>query len=59
MIYNTHELIRAVKPKVYFECKGENKTNFPDVKEKNVRYNFNGQKSWQVRKIFAISISFQ
>ncbi|KAB2622243.1 hypothetical protein D8674_024425 [Pyrus ussuriensis x Pyrus communis] len=47
VIYNTHELIKAVKPKVYFQCIGGNKTNFPDVKEKNVRYNFNGEESWQ------------
>ncbi|CAN6576442.1 unnamed protein product [Malus baccata var. baccata] len=47
VIYNTHELIKAVKPRVYFECRGENKTEFPDVKEKNVTYKFNGEESWQ------------
>lgn len=47
VIYNTHELIKAVKPRVYFGCKGENKTEFPDVKEKNVTYKFNGEESWQ------------
>lgn len=49
VIYDTHEFIKGVKPIVYFTCQGENKTVFPDVKEKNVSYEFKGEESWQVR----------
>ncbi|KAF8006352.1 hypothetical protein BT93_K0598 [Corymbia citriodora subsp. variegata] len=45
-IYRTHEWFKA-KPTVYFQCKGENKTVLPDVKEVNVSYTFKGQESWQ------------
>ncbi|XP_034220384.1 uncharacterized protein LOC117631377 [Prunus dulcis] len=47
VIYDTHEFIKGVKPIVYFTCQGENKTVFPDVKEKNVSYEFKGEESWQ------------
>ncbi|PON72803.1 hypothetical protein PanWU01x14_062720 [Parasponia andersonii] len=46
-IYNTHELLKAVKPDVYFACKGENRTDLPDVKKANESYKFRGQESWQ------------
>ncbi|CAN8254636.1 unnamed protein product [Cochlearia groenlandica] len=45
-IYTTHELFSS-KPTVYFQCKGENKTVFPDVKRTNVSYSFRGEESWQ------------
>ncbi|KAK9724041.1 hypothetical protein RND81_05G043900 [Saponaria officinalis] len=41
----THEWIGT--PTVYFQCKGENKTELPDVKKKNVVYTFQGEESWQ------------
>ncbi|KAH0995562.1 hypothetical protein GBA52_019426 [Prunus armeniaca] len=47
VIYDTHEFIKGVKPIVYFTCQGENKTVFPDVKAKNVSYEFKGEESWQ------------
>lgn len=46
-IYNTHEILKAVKPEVYFRCKGENKTDLPDVKNANELYKFKGEESWQ------------
>ncbi|KAJ0245666.1 Uncharacterized protein HA466_0181050 [Hirschfeldia incana] len=46
LIFKTHEWF-STKPIVYFRCKGENKTMFPDVKSTNVSYSFNGQESWQ------------
>ncbi|KAL1367933.1 hypothetical protein HN51_022042 [Arachis hypogaea] len=45
-IFKTHEWLK-VTPTVYFLCKGENKTVFPDVKKAHVFYDFNGQESWQ------------
>lgn len=45
-ILKTHEWL-PVEPKVYFSCKGENKTFLPDVKKKNVTYTFRGRESWQ------------
>ncbi|XP_009765004.1 uncharacterized protein LOC107817164 [Nicotiana tabacum] len=45
-IYNTHELLGST-PEVYFECKGENRTNLPDVKKKHELYTFKGEESWQ------------
>lgn len=45
-IYTTHEWI-ASTPKVYFQCRGENKTFLPDVKKKNVVYTFRGEESFQ------------
>ncbi|OWM64590.1 hypothetical protein CDL15_Pgr020557 [Punica granatum] len=45
-IFKTHEWFKA-KPTVYFQCKGENKTVLPDVKEAHVIYEFKGQESWQ------------
>lgn len=47
-IYKTHEILKAVKPEVYFRCKGENKTDLPDVKNANELYKFKGEESWQV-----------
>lgn len=47
-IYNTHQWLPNTKPVVYFQCKGENKTVLPDVKEDHVFYNFKGEESWQV-----------
>ncbi|KAL9228031.1 hypothetical protein vseg_003649 [Gypsophila vaccaria] len=41
----THELIGT--PTVYFQCKGENKTELPDVKKTTVIYTFQGEESWQ------------
>ncbi|KAF5471739.1 hypothetical protein F2P56_008511 [Juglans regia] len=46
-IYNTHQWLPNTKPVVYFQCKGENKTVLPDVKEDHVFYNFKGEESWQ------------
>ncbi|XP_062117089.1 uncharacterized protein LOC133830970 [Humulus lupulus] len=46
-IYTTHELLKSVKPEVYFQCKGENRTDFPDVKKANELYKFRGEESWQ------------
>lgn len=45
-IFETHEWFK--KPTVYFQCKEENHTVLPDVKEANVTYKFKGQESWQV-----------
>lgn len=45
-IFKTHEWL--AKPTVYFQCKGENKSVLPDVKEKHVAYTFKGEESWQV-----------
>ncbi|XP_042512122.1 uncharacterized protein LOC122087164 isoform X2 [Macadamia integrifolia] len=45
-IFKTHELFNA-KPTVYFNCEGENRTIFPDVKETHVVYTFKGEESWQ------------
>lgn len=45
-ILKTHEWL-PVEPKVYFSCKGENKSFLPDVKKKNVTYTFRGRESWQ------------
>ncbi|XP_009597346.1 uncharacterized protein LOC107816641 [Nicotiana tabacum] len=45
-IYNTHELL-GLTPEVYFQCKGENRTNLPDVKKKHELYSFKGEESWQ------------
>ncbi|KAK4798659.1 hypothetical protein SAY86_030985 [Trapa natans] len=45
-IFKTHEWFN-LKPTVYFQCKGENKTVLPDVKEPQVIYTFKGQESWQ------------
>lgn len=45
-IFTTHEWFKS-KPTVYFQCKGENKTVLPDVKEPDVLYNFRGEESWQ------------
>ncbi|MED6174269.1 hypothetical protein PIB30_067513 [Stylosanthes scabra] len=45
-IFKTHEWLK-VTPTVYFLCKGENKTVFPDVKKSHAFYDFNGQESWQ------------
>ncbi|XAR69008.1 hypothetical protein NMG60_11000440 [Bertholletia excelsa] len=50
-IFKTHEWIR--KPTVYFQCKGENKTVLPDVKETYVSYNFKGEESWQPLTAFS------
>ncbi|KAE9447858.1 hypothetical protein RHGRI_015135 [Rhododendron griersonianum] len=44
-IFKTHEWL--AKPTVYFQCKGENKTVLPDVKEKHFAYTFKGEESWQ------------
>ncbi|XP_038697640.1 uncharacterized protein LOC119995260 isoform X2 [Tripterygium wilfordii] len=46
VIFKTHEWLNA-KPKVYFQCKGENKTELPDVKKVHVLYSFKGEESWQ------------
>ncbi|KAI8560407.1 hypothetical protein RHMOL_Rhmol04G0253000 [Rhododendron molle] len=46
-IFNSHEWI-PTKPTVYFQCKGENKTYLPDVKDTHVSYTFKGEESWQV-----------
>ncbi|KAH7843166.1 hypothetical protein Vadar_013492 [Vaccinium darrowii] len=45
-IYNTHEWLPS-KPTVYFQCKGENKTYLPDVKNTHISYTFKGEESWQ------------
>ncbi|XP_014496383.1 uncharacterized protein LOC106758014 [Vigna radiata var. radiata] len=45
-IFTTHEWLKAT-PAVYFRCKGDNKTNLPDVKKTNVSYTFKGEESWQ------------
>ncbi|KAK4419139.1 hypothetical protein Salat_2326700 [Sesamum alatum] len=45
-IFRTHEWLPS-KPTVFFQCKGENKTVLPDVKEKHVFYTFKGEESWQ------------
>ncbi|XAR50969.1 hypothetical protein NMG60_11005447 [Bertholletia excelsa] len=45
-IFRTHELLVS-KPTIYFQCKGENKTVLPDVKEANVSYTFKAEESWQ------------
>ncbi|KAL6496243.1 hypothetical protein OROGR_029501 [Orobanche gracilis] len=45
-IFKTHEWLPS-KPIVYFNCKGEDRIILPDVKEKNVLYNFKGEESWQ------------
>ncbi|KAL0347249.1 UNVERIFIED_CONTAM: hypothetical protein Scaly_1740900 [Sesamum calycinum] len=45
-IFRTHEWLLS-KPTVYFQCKGENMTVLPDVKEKHVFYSFKGEESWQ------------
>lgn len=45
-IFRTHEWI-PLKPTVYFQCKGENRTDLPDVKDKHVLYTFKGEESWQ------------
>ncbi|PIN03874.1 hypothetical protein CDL12_23592 [Handroanthus impetiginosus] len=45
-IFRTHEWLPS-KPRVYFQCKGENATVLPDVKEKHVFYAFKGEESWQ------------
>ncbi|KAG9138930.1 hypothetical protein Leryth_007543 [Lithospermum erythrorhizon] len=45
-IFKTHEWFSST-PKVYFQCKGENKTFLPDVKRKHVTYMFRGEESWQ------------
>ena len=47
-IYKTHEILKAVKPEVYFQCKGESRTDLPDVKKSNQLYTFKGEESWQV-----------
>ncbi|EOY07658.1 PREDICTED: uncharacterized protein LOC18597854 isoform X2 [Theobroma cacao] len=44
-IFKTHELIG--KPTVYFLCKGENRTELPDVTKTGVVYSFKGEESWQ------------
>ncbi|KAF8117314.1 hypothetical protein N665_0011s0038 [Sinapis alba] len=46
LIFKTHEWF-STEPIVYFQCKGENKTVFLDVKTTNVSYSFKGQESWQ------------
>jgi len=48
-IYQNHEWIGS-KPKVYFQCSGENKIVLPDVKKTNSVYKFKGEESFQVRK---------
>ncbi|KAL9331920.1 hypothetical protein ACSQ67_001530 [Phaseolus vulgaris] len=45
-IYTTHEWLKAT-PSLYFQCKGDNKTELLDVKETNVSYTFKGEESWQ------------
>ncbi|XP_058209295.1 uncharacterized protein LOC131322129 isoform X2 [Rhododendron vialii] len=45
-IFNSHEWI-PTKPTFYFQCKGENETYLPDVKETHVSYSFKGEESWQ------------
>ncbi|CAH2064223.1 unnamed protein product [Thlaspi arvense] len=45
-IFTTHDWF-STKPTVYFQCNGENKTVFPDVKRTNVSYSFKGEESWQ------------
>ncbi|GLT79278.1 hypothetical protein SLA2020_507710 [Shorea laevis] len=45
-IFETHEWL-AIKPTIYFACKGQNKTVLPDVKKTNVLYAFKGEESWQ------------
>ncbi|XP_051130182.1 uncharacterized protein LOC127250800 [Andrographis paniculata] len=45
-LFRTHEWL-PTKPTIYFQCKGENVTFLPDVKEKHVFYAFKGQESWQ------------
>lgn len=51
-IYKTHEWLKS-KPTVYFHCKGENKTELPDVKEVNISYTFKAEESWQPLTEFA------
>ncbi|WVZ05023.1 hypothetical protein V8G54_018369 [Vigna mungo] len=46
-IFTTHEWLKTT-PAVYFRCKGDNKTNLPDVKKTNVSYTFKGEESWQL-----------
>ncbi|PIN08038.1 hypothetical protein CDL12_19383 [Handroanthus impetiginosus] len=46
-VFKTHEWIPSSKPTIFFQCKGENKTVLPDVKEKHVLYTFKGEESWQ------------
>ncbi|EPS67074.1 hypothetical protein M569_07706, partial [Genlisea aurea] len=45
-IFTTHVWLLS-KPTVYFQCRGENSTVLPDVKEKDVLYAFKGEESWQ------------
>ncbi|KAI5682191.1 hypothetical protein M9H77_03419 [Catharanthus roseus] len=45
-IFRTHEWLNF-EPSVYFQCKVENRTFLPDVKEKHVLYSFKGEESWQ------------
>ncbi|XP_061366658.1 uncharacterized protein LOC133309831 isoform X3 [Gastrolobium bilobum] len=45
-IFTTHEWLKAT-PTVYFLCKGDNRTELPDVKKKHVLYAFKGEESWQ------------
>ncbi|TKY62212.1 hypothetical protein E2542_SST12068 [Spatholobus suberectus] len=45
-IFTTHEWLRAT-PTVYFLCKGDNKTDLPDVKKPHVFYSFKAEESWQ------------
>ncbi|KAH1070526.1 hypothetical protein AAZX31_03G156900 [Glycine max] len=45
-IFTTHELLKAT-PTVYFLCKGDNKTELPDIKKPHLLYSFKGEESWQ------------
>lgn len=46
-IFDTHEWFGS-KPNVYFQCRGENRTFLPDVKQSHLQYTFKGEESWQV-----------
>ncbi|CAJ1895923.1 unnamed protein product [Sphenostylis stenocarpa] len=50
-IFTTHEWLK-VTPAVYFRCKGDKKSELPDVKKTNVSYTFKGEESWQPLTIF-------
>ncbi|XP_010543340.1 PREDICTED: uncharacterized protein LOC104816298 isoform X2 [Tarenaya hassleriana] len=45
-IFTKHEWFR-LKPTIYFQCKGENKTVLPDVTTTHVLYTFRPEESWQ------------
>ncbi|RZB48442.1 hypothetical protein D0Y65_051794 [Glycine soja] len=49
-IFTTHEFLKAT-PTVYFLCKGDNKTQLPDIKKPHVFYSFKGEESWQLEHL--------